>query len=107
MSKQGKPATSKRGLAVPVQPDVENIVTTWRLLAEDKGLTLQQALNELNGALGTKIQHGRVASWQYGKSRPGVDVIAYMLDKTLPHLLAEAGLSSKTITKIQQKISVP
>ena len=84
----------------------DNLFTTWRELKRAQGLTLTQALNGLNKALGTRYQHGRFKKWEDGERLPKADVLQFILRDVLTTVLKEAGLSPLKIKKIVKACTV-
>ena len=73
----------------------KTIVHSWLELKIAEGKTKAAALRELNSALGTKHQQGRIYEWLSGKFSPERATRVYMLVEVLPTLFAETGKLTK------------
>ncbi|HCE5184935.1 hypothetical protein [Vibrio parahaemolyticus] len=97
--KVGKPAT--------VKPQSPNLVSTWRMVVTRSGGSLTEALAVMNGALGMKLTHSRIAQWEKDEKAPSNTVINYMLATVIPALLVELGHSDAKARDISSKVRIP
>lgn len=70
------------------------LVETW-LEAERShyGNSQGGAVRELNDSLGMTVTQSRVSEWRRGKYCPSIAVISWALQRALPYILKQAGLS--------------
>ncbi|BCK65791.1 hypothetical protein KAM448_35250 [Aeromonas caviae] len=93
-----------------------NLVSVWVNLKTSDGSSIQNALDELNSALGIKLTHSRLKQYQTSNAlsqglarpyrRPSINIINYMLADVLSSLLMDEGLSDESVKKIISKVSI-
>lgn len=93
-----------------------NLVSVWVNLKTSDGSSIQNALDELNSALGIKLTHSRLKQYQTSNAlsqglarpyrRPSINIINYMLADVLSSLLMDEGLSDESVKKIIGKVSI-
>lgn len=71
---------------------MRQLVESWTEAERRRGNNLAVALRRLNHTCGMQITHSRVAEWRRGVYVPSQVVLSYMLNRTLPWALAEAGI---------------
>lgn len=99
----------KRGLGAIVVPAGPNLVTTWRNIVTQGGeIPLVEGLDRMNSDLGTKYLHHRVTEWEQALNgrKPSQNVINYMLEIVLPHLLEEVKVSQKDAKRIVDLVRI-
>jgi len=72
---------------------MRRLVDSWiHAERESHGNTIAQALEGMKVELGSSTTHSRVAEWRRGVYVPSPQALSYMLNRTLPWVLQNAGI---------------
>ena len=89
----------------PVYTDLpSNLVSTYKEVMTQDGTAVADVLRDLNAQLGTNYLHSHLSRMERGIRTPHPVLVNAMLEKVLPVLLVDAGLSPQKSKAILKKI---
>lgn len=72
---------------------MRRLVESWIEAERSRDLSMADAIRQLNECLETRHTHSRVAEWRRGIYAPSQDAVSYMLHRTLPWAIDQAGIA--------------
>ena len=73
---------------------MRTLIHSWIAAERSRGMTLGSAIQRLNSVRGTSVTYSRVAEWRRGVYVPTPVTLSYVLVRTLPWALRQAGISA-------------